>query len=183
MNFLRWAVPSLVVVACNTNAPVQDTSTPRPRGLVATAPAPTAPPPAADTPPDPEPPAAPAPTNTDPFAEYKEKSADAPEPEKPPERDLNAELLQAIGSPTDCLKPRSGDTAPNAISIDYDVTVLETGLVTRAYAHSSQLDEEELQCATKRASALHLRAPIDQAPRSLHATLQLTAKNPEKTAN
>ena len=70
-----------------------------------------------------------------------------------------------------------------ALRIQIDATVVETGLVTRAYVHASDLDAEELQCMTKRVSALRLRAPIDQAPRSLSATLELTAKTPENPAN
>jgi hypothetical protein len=171
---------ALCLLACNSNAPAQDTSLARPRGVFqseATQQPSAAPAAEAQQPQNPEP------TTPQPEAEApKAKPAAAPE-EKPEERDLNAELLAAVGTPIDCLKPRTGESAPTSLRIQIDATVVETGLVTRAYAHSSQLDAEELQCMTKRASALRLRAPIDQAPRSLSATLELTAKTPGDPAN
>jgi hypothetical protein len=179
---------ALCLIACSTNAPVQDTSQPRPRGIFQGESSP-------NTPSSPTTPAAAAPlpppefaaptTGTTTGTQTGEGKAKPPteEEDKPAERDLSAELLSAIGSPLDCLKTRSGDSAPSSINVQFDVTVLDTGLVTRAYAHSSQLDPEELQCMTKRASALQLRAPIDQAPRNISTTLQLTVKSPENPAN
>jgi len=177
-----WIGVALCLIACgDTSAPAQDTSQPRPRGVFQGG---------TDKPTNDTPAAAPAQPQPQPVFPQQQQQAEptkpkpeAPPEQKPEERDLNAELLAAVGSPVDCLKPRQGDSAPTALRIQIDATVVETGLVTRAYVHASDLDAEELQCMTKRVSALRLRAPIDQAPRSLSATLELTAKTPENPAN
>jgi hypothetical protein len=179
-----WIGAALCLVACGKGAPPQDTSQPRPRGVFqgqAQNAQPEAP--AAATPQPQDTPRPSFPELDRQQAEAEKPKAEAAPEEKKPERDLNAELLSAVGSPVDCLKPRSGDNAPTSLRVQIDATVVETGLVTRAYAHSSQLDAEELQCMTKRVSSLRLSAPIDQAPRSLSATLELTAKTPETPAN
>jgi hypothetical protein len=179
-----WIGAAVVLIACGKDAPTQDTSQPRPRGVCQSQPHNA----------QPEAPAAAVPQQAQPrpaFPELDQQQAEAAKPKaeaapvekKPEERDLNAELLAAVGSPVDCLKPRTGENAPTSLRVQLDATVVETGLVTRAYAHSSQLDAEELQCMTKRVSSLRLSAPIDQAPRSLSATLELTAKTPETPAN
>jgi hypothetical protein len=62
---------------------------------------------------------------------------------------------------------------PSQISIAVDATVVESGLVTRAYASSSQLDAEELKCIEQRLSTLRMRAPIEAAPRGIRATIEL----------
>lgn len=176
-----WIAAALCLIACGGNeAPAQDTSQPRPRGVFHGETAK----PQAEAPSD-TPTAQPQaqPVFPEPQAEPAKPKPEAEPEQKPEERDLNAELLAAVGSPVDCLKPRTGDTAPTSLRVQIDATVVETGLVTRAYAHSSQLDPEELQCMTKRVSALRLAGPIDQAPRSLSATLELTAKTPENPAN
>jgi hypothetical protein len=106
------------------------------------------------------------------------KAADAKPPEKE-KRDYGAELLAAVGSPVDCLKPRTaGPDVPGRISIVVDATVTETGLVTRGYASSSQLDAEELKCVEQRLATLRMRGPIEDAPRSVRATVELALQPP-----
>jgi hypothetical protein len=110
-----------------------------------------------------------------------EKPAEAApaEKKKEEERDYSGELRAAIGSPVDCLKPRAaGPDVPTQLSIVVDATVMETGLVTRSYASSSQLDAEELKCVEQRLATLRLRAPIEAAPRSIRATIELTLQPP-----
>jgi hypothetical protein len=175
-----WFGAALCLIACGTNTPAQDNSQPRPRGVFQGEAAKQQQP--ADTPAPAQQPQA-QPAFAEPQAQPAKPKPEAAPEQKPEERDLNAELLAAVGSPVDCLKPRTGESAPTALHIQIDATVVETGLVTRAYAHSSQLDAEELQCMTKRVSSLRLRAPIDQAPRSLSATLELTSKTPESPTN
>jgi hypothetical protein len=103
------------------------------------------------------------------------------------ERDYGAELLSAIGSPVNCLKSRIGKEAPTEIQISLQANVVETGVVTRGYAHSTQLEDAELECVQARLGSLRLRAPIPGAPRTVNATLELkqppSAKpGPEKAA-
>ena len=111
-----------------------------------------------------------------------EAAAEKPETEEQP-RDYPAELLSALGAPVDCLKPRSGPDAPPLIRVDLEAHVLESGLVTRAYARSSQLEETELDCIRRRLGSLHLPAPVEAAPRGINATLELKlkAKTSEKS--
>jgi hypothetical protein len=111
----------------------------------------------------------------DPYGNKQEQQAPKPEAAKAKEddRDYRAELLSAIGSPAGCLKSRVGPDAPSEILISVEASVVETGVVTRAYASSSQLDDDELECVKGRLQALRLRAPIPNAPRSISATLEL----------
>jgi len=139
---------------------------------------------------DPAPVAAPSPTSTTPTAispsAAPAQAAAAPvaapkdakkEEEKP--RDYSAELLTALGTPTDCLKPRSAADAPSEISISLEAHLVDIGMVTRAYAQSSQLDKDELACVQERLGGLRFRAPVDGAPRTVGATLTLQLKKAE----
>jgi len=102
------------------------------------------------------------------------------EEEKP--RDYSAELLAALGTPTDCLKPRSAADAPSEISISLEAHLVEIGMVTRAYARSSQLDKDELACVQQRLGGLRFRAPVDGTPRAVGATLTLQLKKADPKA-
>jgi hypothetical protein len=124
-------------------------------------------------------PAQQAPTEAPIPAEQIAKPAEEAKAAEKEKRDFSAELLAAVGSPVQCLKPRTaGPDVPSQISIAIDATVVETGLVTRAYASSSQLDAEELKCVEQRLSTLRMRAPIEDAPRSIRATIELALQPP-----
>ena len=113
------------------------------------------------------------------MAAEKVEAQQAEEPQKEAEkRDYSAELKNAIGGPVDCLKPRGGPDSPAEIRVDLEAYFLETGAMSRGYARSSQLDEGELQCIRSRLESIRLRAPIDQAPRSVQTTLTFKLKNP-----
>lgn len=170
-----WAllfVHALIASAC---APGNDPDAPphRPRGVrhgppVAASERPPAPPPPPEEtsvppPPRPEPPAAPA----------------AVPAEPPKARDYSAELLQALGNPLDCLAPRKGTAAPPKLQIDFDAYVMPSGGVGRAYARATDLDASELDCLRRRVEALRLTPPIEDAPRAVHASVQLTLKPAE----
>jgi hypothetical protein len=96
-------------------------------------------------------------------------------------RDLDAELKEAFGTPLSCLKPRTGPDVPPEIRIDIEATLIDNGMVTRSEARSAQLDDEELRCVRQRLSSVRLREPIEEAPRSARAAIQLTLKTPEKS--
>lgn len=104
-------------------------------------------------------------------------------PEEKPKRDYSAELLAAVGTPAACLKARSSADAPAEISVSLETHVVDTGAVTRGYASSSRLDDEELLCIRKLLSGLRFQAPVDEAPRTVTATLRLQLKAPDKADN
>jgi hypothetical protein len=167
---LLWAVSSL---ACTGGEPA---SAPEPPRGVARSTAP------------PEPPAPPAsaPAASDaPFQWPNEPPASAPaQPAEPPakaQRDYAAELLAALGDPTSCLKPRTGRDAPTEIIVELEAHVVGAGSVSRSYVRSTQLDADETECVRKRTSSLRLRTPIDDAPRTVRATLRLAMKSAAKT--
>lgn len=106
------------------------------------------------------------------------------EQEKPPERDLDAELHDAFGTPASCLKPRlDGPDAPAKIRISLEAHLLDNGMVTRSSASSAQLDDEELRCVRQRLSGLRLQQPIENAPRSARATVEIELKAPKKSGS
>jgi hypothetical protein len=118
---------------------------------------------------------------SNPVAAAQEAQPNAAEPEAEKKRDLSAELLSAVGTPTACLHARTGADAPSSIRVDVEAYLIETGMVTRAYARSSALDPEEIECVRKRVASLRLRAPIEEAPRSVSATLEFKLKTAAKT--
>lgn len=128
------------------------------------------------------PPGAAQPTGSNPVAAAQEPQAVAAAEEEK-KRDLGQELLAAIGSPTDCLRPRTGPDVPASISVALEAVVVESGMVTRAYARSSALAPEENECVRKRLAGVSLRGPIEEAPRSVTATLEFKQKSAEKPAS
>jgi hypothetical protein len=130
----------------------------------------------------------PAPAPTAPAVAQAPQPVQAPEPqpdkpaEAPEKRDYSAELLSAVGSPVDCLKPRDSADAPPEIRIDLEAHVLDTGSISRGYARSSQLERQELDCVRTRLEGAHLRGPIEEAPRTVSSTLSIKLKNAAKSA-
>jgi hypothetical protein len=169
---------ALGLAACGSDKAPQPTSE-RPRGRL-------------QAPPESQPaPAAPAQPGNAPAPAAEEAPVAAPEPaaaaeaeakEEKKQRDYAAELLAALGTPADCLHERSGEAAPSELKIDIQAYLLDSGFVSRAYARSPLLDEGELQCLSKRAGALRLTAPIEDAPRAVSATLTLQLKAADKPA-
>ena len=169
------ALCALWLCACGGGTPSDAVPARSTRGAFRTQdgdPAPiAAPKPAATTPTAISPSVAPAQAATAPVDPPKDAEKDQ---EKP--RDYSAELLAALGTPTDCLKPRAAADAPSEISISLEAHLVEIGMVTRAYARSSQLDNEELACVQRRLGGLRFRAPVDGTPRAVGATLTLKLK-------
>jgi hypothetical protein len=96
-------------------------------------------------------------------------------------RDYGAELRAALGDPSGCLAARTGPDAPREIGIEFEAHVMAAGNVSRGYVRSPQLVAEELECLRKRIEPLRLRPPIDDAPRTVRATLKLVLETPAKT--
>lgn len=93
------------------------------------------------------------------------------EPEKE-KRDLSRDLRAAVGTPTACLRPRTGADVPPKVVVDVEAHLVETGLVTRAYVRSSQLEEAELECLQKRVAAVRLAPPIEESPRAVTTSIE-----------
>jgi hypothetical protein len=153
--------------------------------------APTAPPPrgvprvaSTDRPPAKPPAAQPA---AEPFRwleETKASTIDTPPEATSPDagkRDYGAELRAALGDPSSCLTARTGPDIPREINIDVEAYVMATGNISRSYVRSPQLVADELDCIRRRVEPLRLRPPIDDAPRSVRATLTLALETPAKT--
>jgi hypothetical protein len=167
-----------LLLGCGSDASEQPAVLGRPRGVVpsriARQPEPTA---------SPEQPASPQPA-TEPWPEQEPEAPAKPEkPVEPEKRDYGAELLAALGSPTDCLKPRQGPDSPPEIKVELEAYLLETGTMSRGYARSSELDPDELKCIRSKLESRSLKGPIEQAPRAVHASLSFKVKTPEKSVD
>lgn len=99
--------------------------------------------------------------------------ADTPEEAEKPPRDLPAELLQQLGGAPACLKPRARSEASSSYRIALTAVVGPTGRVTRSEATSRQLHTEELLCIRDQVERVRFATPIDGAPTSVRATLEL----------
>lgn len=141
------------------------------------------PPPPAEQPPAPPP--APPPPFRDPPAWQKPRpqaSQDddltraifeqkTPEAQKP--RDFSAELQRMLTGANTCLQPRpEGNNSP--ISVSVTAHVMPGGNVSRGEV--SGLQDEERACLRARVEALQFGPPIDNAPLTVMASLQLTPK-------
>ena len=86
------------------------------------------------------------------------------EQQGPPPRDYSGELKGLVGSPSGCLKPRVGARAPREITVTVDAVVMESGMISRAYARSSDLDDEELACIRARLGSARMQPAVEAAP-------------------
>ena len=169
MRVALWSI-ALCLAACggSSDAP-SGGPMPRPRGVSAVDPGTVdTPKPEAEPEPEPEDEATPLPESVPAAKEDEEKKDD-----KPP-RDYPAELQAALGAPSDCLHARSGPNVPKELRIEVQAYFLESGFVSRAYARSAALDADEIACVTKRANAVRLAGPVEDAPRAVSTTLTLT---------
>jgi pyruvate dehydrogenase E2 component (dihydrolipoamide acetyltransferase) len=163
----------LELAACSRDKPPDASPPELGRGLrgeettTAQAPAEPAPEPAKPFvfPDDPPPPAA------NPVAPAEPESPTAPE--GPPPRDYAGELKGLVGSPSGCLKPRAGARAPREIMVTVEAIVMESGMISRAYARSSDLDDEELACIRARLGSARMQPEVEAAPRSVSTTVSL----------
>lgn len=125
-------------------------------------------------------PRASAPVVEDPVPAFVLPSTEEPKKEEEEkERDYGADLSQALGSPVDCLAQRTLTDAPEAITINLEAYVMDSGGVGRAYASSAALAADELDCVRRRLEAVRLATPIEEAPRRVTSTIRLELKKPE----
>lgn len=95
-----------------------------------------------------------------------------------PERDYAAELRTLAGNPSSCgeLGPATSD-----ITIRLTATVTSQGVVTRGSA-SGPVPAEVQECLQRRIERGRFRAPVEDAPRHVSATLELeVAEAPSTT--
>jgi hypothetical protein len=178
---IALAIALCSLLACGDSKRPASRGSSRPRGSYPAAGAALARPvnatPTAEGTAPPPPPAAPAaPADTEP-----EQAPEQAPAEEAPQRDYAAELLGALGTPSDCLKPRNAADAPPEIAVDLEAHVLDTGQTTRGYARSPALDPDELSCVQRRLEAVRLQAPVQDAPRTITATLRLQLKTAAKS--
>lgn len=127
-----------------------------------------------------------APSEEEPNPEPLEEPTPAPvakaeaKPEEEKKRDYGAELVRAVGGAEGCVKPRAADAPlPTTVSISLEAYVLESGAISRGYARSSSLTPEELACVKTRIEHARLGPAVEEAPRRIDATVELTFKPPE----
>jgi hypothetical protein len=114
----------------------------------------------------------------------REESARSAPPEVPaaqpeaveakPARDFSAELVQMMGSPTDCLQARTSADAPNHLDIALATRVMPSGAVAHSEVSAAGLEASELACLRGRVEALHFAGPIENAPFAVHGSVHLT---------
>jgi len=126
----------------------------------------------------------PAPARRDPMqVQLAEDPAEAPatppgegeaeEEAEKPERDLSAELQAALAGAVGCLGVREANQGPDQLSFSVSVTFVASGMATRAEASSADLTEAERVCVRQRALATRLQGPLEDAPRTVAATVTL----------
>lgn len=97
-------------------------------------------------------------------------AAEAAPPEPPP-RDLSGELASAFGQPLSCLDAAAVASGGGRLTVTITAYLMPSGRITRASASAPGQPSEAITCLEKRASALSLRGPIDDAPRQVSAAL------------
>jgi hypothetical protein len=82
-----------------------------------------------------------------------------------PARNLQHELEDMIGSPSDCMAAQKPDAAPSEVRLSLTASVMPSGAVGRAeVSASTQLGKQELDCVRTKLEALHFATPIENAP-------------------
>jgi|GEM_PF-3809036 len=114
------------------------------------------------------------------FEEPPLKAAEKPAlPEEKKERDYSAELSSLLSqSVSGCLTASPPSTT--SVSIRVTAQVMATGTVSRAEAQGAGLAAPALTCIKSAASALHFKAPVADAPRSVQAQLTFQTQGTPK---
>lgn len=104
--------------------------------------------------------------------------AEAPTME-PPSPDRAAELRSLVGDPTSCIGRI--ENPPAELSIHVAATVTTTGVVTRHEVSNPHLSEEAIECIGNRLANARFAGPVEDAPRTIHATVIVRWQAPEAT--
>ena len=160
----------VIVTACSRKAPAPAAPPPPNRGL---RPAPV---PAAEQQPtqEPAPPPFEFPPDDPKAAEQKPAAEEQPAAAAgPPPRDYAGELKGLVGTPSGCLKPRAGAQSPREISVTVEAVVMESGMISRAYARAGDLDDDELACIRARLGTARMQSGVEGAPRTVTTSVSL----------
>ncbi len=104
------------------------------------------------------------------------------EPEKK-KRDLSAELKAALGEPIDCLDLSQLPPTGGKITIQVGAYVGPSGRISRASVSASGQPPSTLACVEKRALAIKMQDPIDDAPVLVNARVDFDiTRAPTKAA-
>lgn len=87
-------------------------------------------------------------------------------------RDLSAELKAALGEPIDCLDLSKLPPTGGKISVQVGAYVGPSGRISRASVSASGQPSSTLACVEKRALAIKMQDPIDNAPLLVNASIE-----------
>lgn len=96
-------------------------------------------------------------------------------------RDLSEELVGLVGAPNACFSKRTAG-AGTTLSFQVTAAVTPTGMITRAEVAGGGLSAEEADCIKARVVSARFRSPVENAPLSVQATVELREQAPQKTA-
>jgi hypothetical protein len=88
-------------------------------------------------------------------------------------RDLSAELLERLGSPTSCLDLAQAVAAGGRLNIVLVAEVMPSGRITRAQATAPNQPASALRCLENKATSAGLKGPVPGAPISVTTTLPI----------
>ncbi|HEX5656621.1 MAG TPA: hypothetical protein VFX59_05470 [Polyangiales bacterium] len=88
-------------------------------------------------------------------------------------RDLSAELLERLGSPTSCLDLQQAVASGGRLNIVVVAEVMPSGRITRVQASAPGQPASALRCLENRASSAGLKGPVPGAPVSVTTTLPI----------
>lgn len=92
-------------------------------------------------------------------------------------RDLEADLRRAFGAPADCLSEETRDAMGDALTLQVSVRVTPAGRVVSAEVTGGALSEADRACLTRRAEGIRMAAPIEDAPRTVSATIRYSVQD------
>jgi hypothetical protein len=97
------------------------------------------------------------------------------------ERNLQTELVTALGSPATCLDTATARTLHGRLTLQVTANVTPSGNVTRATVSGSSVPESVITCMQARAMSVHLAAPIEGAPRAISTSLAFEVTTTDDT--
>lgn len=86
--------------------------------------------------------------------------------------DLRAALQRAFGSPAHCISSETRAHLGDSLSLLVSVRVTGTGRVVSATVTGSSLSDDDLSCMRRHAESLRLPSPIEDAPRTVAASVR-----------
>jgi len=94
------------------------------------------------------------------------------------ERDLEAELTDAFGTPMDCFTPEVAAARRGRVEVGVTVYAVTVGRVTRAEVSAPGFPTAVVDCLERRAEGLRLDAPVPDAPRRIRTVVPYRFSGP-----